>query len=71
MKSTEQIKAIVKLGGSVIIDASKSTENIKSIVKVAQPTVEVIIKNAYKKSTENLKSIAKVANCKVTFDLVE
>jgi len=71
MKSTENIKSIVKIGASVIIDSSKSTENIKSIVKVASPNAEVTIKNAGIKSTEDLKAIAKVANCKVIFDLTE
>ena len=71
MKSTDQIKAIVKAGGSVIIDSSKSTDQLKSIVKVAQENVQVTIRKAGEKSTDQLKSIAKVANCTVIFDLLD
>jgi len=71
MKSTDQIKAIVKMGGSVIIDSSKSTDQLKSIVKVAKSNVQVTIRNAGSKSTDQLKSIAKVANCTVIFDLLD
>ena len=71
MKSTDQIKVIVKDGGSVIIDSSKSTAQLKSIVKVAQENVQVTIRKAGEKSIAQLKSIAKVANCTVIFDLLD
>ncbi|MDN5077644.1 hypothetical protein PJV89_05285 [Aliarcobacter butzleri] len=72
MKSTLDIKDIVKIGGSVIINSSISTLNIKDIVKVASTSSQIIIKKADNMSTLDIKDIVKVAGGKtVIFDFTE
>jgi len=70
MKSTTDIRAIVREGGNVIISSSKSTTDIRAIVREAkQAGTQVTITNASKKSTTDLKAIVREFPKGVTLEL--
>ena len=60
MKSTSDIRAIIKDGANIKLPASKSTSDLRAIVREAkQSNTHVTIFNAGKKSTSDLRAIAK------------
>ena len=70
-KSTLDLKAIIRLGRGISIDASKySTLDLKSMAKLAGPSgATLILRNSDTKSTLDLKSIARHAPTKVIFKI--
>jgi ABC-type sugar transport system substrate-binding protein len=70
MKSTTDIRSIVRDGGNIIISSSKSTTDIRSIVREAkQAGTQVTITNASKKSTTDLRAIIREYPRGVTLEL--
>ncbi len=60
MKSTSDIRAIIKDGANIKLPASKSTSDLRAIAREAkQANTHVTIFNAGKKSTSDLRAIAK------------
>jgi hypothetical protein len=70
-KTTTDLKDIVRLGGSVSLDAStKTTSDLKDIARLASDSgATLILRNAGIKTTIDLKDIARLAPGKVIFEI--
>ena len=70
-KTTIDLKDIVRLGGSVSLDAStKTTSDLKDIARLASGSgATLILRNAGIKTTTDLKDIARLAPGKVIFEI--
>jgi|GEM_PF-1516678 len=70
-KSTTDIQTIIRLGGSISIDAAtKSTTDLQSFARLINASGgTLILKNADTKSTTDLESLARLAPGKVIFEV--
>jgi len=70
MKSTSDIRAIVRDGANIKLTASKSTSDLRAIVREAKDAnTHVTISNAGNKSTSDLRAIAREYPNGVTLEL--
>lgn len=65
------MKAIVRIGGSVSVDAStKTTTDLKEIARLANVSdATLVVRNADTKTATDLKDIARLAPGKVIFEI--
>lgn len=69
-KTTTDLKDIVRLGGSISVDAStKTTTDLKDIARILNSGATLTLRNASVKTTTDLKDIARLAPGNVIFEL--
>jgi hypothetical protein len=68
-KTTTDLKDIVRLGGSISVEAStKTTTDLKDIARILNLGATLTIRNASVKTTTDLKDIARLAPGNVIFE---
>lgn len=69
IKTTTDLKDIVRLGGSISVEAStKTTTDLKDIARTLNLGATLTIRNASVKTTTDLKDIARLAPGNVIFE---
>ncbi|PMO47176.1 hypothetical protein BCT11_04585 [Vibrio sp. 10N.222.52.B12] len=70
MKTTSDIRALVRDGANVKVPATKTTSDLRAIVRDAKEVgTQVTISGANKKTTSDLRAIARDYPGGVTFEL--
>ena len=70
MKSTSDIRAIIRDGANIKLSASKSTSDLRAIVREAKSAnTQITISGAGTKSTSDLRAIAREYPNVVTLEL--